>query len=80
MDFLCLLPPDQRLDLCKLNPSDSDAVRGQIVGKDGRASLQNLCPAHVLHLHRRSVFSESTDTRSYRQRGARGGLQRAAGE
>ncbi|XP_045567169.1 E3 ubiquitin-protein ligase SMURF1-like [Salmo salar] len=23
----------QRLDLCKLNPSDSDAVRGQIVGK-----------------------------------------------
>lgn len=26
---------DQRLDLCKLNSSDSDAVRGQIVGKDG---------------------------------------------
>lgn len=26
-------PPDQRLDLCKLNPSDSDAVRGHIVGK-----------------------------------------------
>ena len=25
---------DQRLDLCKLNPSDTDAVRGQIVGKN----------------------------------------------
>lgn len=32
-----LLPvSDQRLDLCKLNPSDSDAVRGQIVGKAGQ--------------------------------------------
>lgn len=80
MDFLCLLPPDQRLDLCKLNPSDSDAVRGQIVGKDGRAVLQNLCLAHVLRLHRHSVFSQSTDARPYRQRGPRGGLQRAAGE
>lgn len=27
------LPLDQRLDLCKLNPSDSDTIRGQIVGK-----------------------------------------------
>lgn len=33
MHFLSPPPPDQRLDLCKLNPSDSDAVRGQIVGK-----------------------------------------------
>lgn len=80
MDFLCLLPPDQRLDLCKLNPSDSDAVRGQIVGKDGRAPLQNLCPAHALHLHRRSLFSQPTDARSDRQRGPRGGLQGPAGE
>lgn len=43
MDFCVhVLPPDQRLDLCKLNPSDSDTVRGQIVGKDGPALLQNL--------------------------------------
>lgn len=27
-----ILSTDQRLDLCKLNASDSDAVRGQIVG------------------------------------------------
>ncbi len=37
MHFLCPLLPDQRLDLCKLNPSDSDAVRGQIVGESGHA-------------------------------------------
>lgn len=76
----CLLPPDQRLDLCKLNPSDSDAVRGQIVGKHGHASLQDLGRARVLDLHRRSVFSEPADARSYRQRGPCGGLQRPAGE
>lgn len=37
MHFLFPLFPDQRLDLCKLNPSDSDAVRGHIVGKAGDA-------------------------------------------
>lgn len=37
--FLFPLLPDQRLDLCKLNSSDSDAVRGQIVGKAGRTDV-----------------------------------------
>lgn len=30
--FFCL-SPDQRLDLNKLSPNDSDTVRGQIVGE-----------------------------------------------
>lgn len=37
--------PDQRLDLCKLNPSDSDTVRGQIVGKAGHRHLIPLPPS-----------------------------------
>lgn len=44
-------PPDQRLDLCKLNASDSDAVRGQIVGKAGHSWVQILSPFHFCTLH-----------------------------
>lgn len=44
MLFLSPLLPDQRLDLCKLNPSDSDAVRGQIVGKAGTNYSHGLSP------------------------------------
>lgn len=45
--ILTFLPPDQRLDLCKLNPSDSDAVRGQIVGEDGHTDKLSLFPLAV---------------------------------
>lgn len=57
-----LLPPDQRLDLCKLNPSDSDAVRGQVVGEGGHALLQNLEPAEASAVTT-SLFSVSLQTR-----------------
>lgn len=48
-----LLPSDQRLDLCRLNASDSDAVRGQIVGKVGHSELQS----HFQSQYRLSIFS-----------------------
>lgn len=46
LDSLLLLSSDQRLDLCRLNASDSDAVRGQIVGKAGHSGPHN----HFLHI------------------------------
>lgn len=36
---LSLLSTDQRLDLNKLSPNDSDTVRGQIVGEYGRVLI-----------------------------------------
>uniref|UniRef100_A0A8C4E632 HECT-type E3 ubiquitin transferase n=1 Tax=Dicentrarchus labrax TaxID=13489 RepID=A0A8C4E632_DICLA len=40
----------QRLDLCKLNPSDSDAVRGQIVGKAGRTDTLSIFSKRYSHI------------------------------